>query len=67
MDANVTMKNIDVAKELGFTEKEVNSLVKTLAYRKEYNARPEVKERRKAYAAARNARLSMLAKLLKEN
>ena len=58
----------DMRKQLvaaGFTEKEVNTFLHQEAYRKEYNARPEVKEKRKAYSKTRNERYKMLRELVK--
>lgn len=53
-------------KENNFTLAEYESMQKQLAYRAEYNARPEVREKRRAYTAKRNARMRILKSLLTE-
>jgi hypothetical protein len=60
------MTNTELARELRCSETDVMKLLHTLAYRKEYNSRPEVREKRKTYTAERNRKLSMLNNLLKE-
>lgn len=59
------MNNNELANKLGVSVNDVEKMVKTLAYRREYNSRPEVIERRKKYTRARNLKLSLLNKLLK--
>lgn len=49
----------------GFTINEIERFTNQLEYRREYNSRPDVKEKRKLYTAKRNLRLSLLAKILK--
>jgi hypothetical protein len=48
----------------GFTEQDLQRLEKQLAYRKTYNSRPEVKERRAEYTKQRNAKMKTLKQLL---
>lgn len=60
------MTNNELAKKLNVSEEQVERMIHTLQYRKNYNKRPEVVERRKLYTATRNERLSQLNKLLKE-
>jgi hypothetical protein len=50
----------------GFTLKEYETLQHQLAYRKSYNQRPEVVERRKLYTAKRNLKMKMLKSLLQQ-
>ena len=57
--------NERIAKQMGVSVEDVERMMKTLAYRKEYNSRPEVVEKRKQYARVRNANLSRLNSLLK--
>jgi hypothetical protein len=59
------MSNTELAKTLGVDVNTLESMMKTLAYRKTYNSRPDVREKRKLYTQARNARLSLLSKLMK--
>ena len=61
------MSNTELAKQLGVDVNTVESMMKTLAYRKSYNSRPDVVAKRKVYTATRNARLSLLSKLMREN
>lgn len=51
--------------EAGFSISEVERWYAQTEYRKEYNSRPEVVAKRKAYTVRRNARMSILSKLLK--
>ena len=59
------MSNTELAKQLGVDVNTVESMLKTLAYRKSYNSRPDVVEKRKIYTKRRNERLSLLSKLMK--
>lgn len=52
--------------EAGFTVKEIEAWYAKEEYRREYNARPEVKARRAEYNQKRNARMSTLRMILKE-
>ena len=51
--------------EAGFTAKEIQSYINQLAYRQQYNARPEVKEKRSLYNKRRNDRFAEMKSLLK--
>ena len=53
-----------IAKELNVKTSEVERAIKQLAYRKEYNKRPEVVEKRKAYMRQRNLRIKEALQLL---
>ena len=59
------MTNNELATKMGTSVEQVETMLKVLAYRKEYNKRPDVVERRKVYTAQRNARLTMLSQILK--
>lgn len=50
----------------GFSQKEVEQAVKQLAYRKMYNQRPDVVEKRKKYMKERNERIKEGLKILKQ-
>lgn len=56
----------EAAKTLGVTEKQLESLVNQQIYRKEYNARPEVKLARRMYNRKRYARLQQEMREFKE-
>jgi len=60
------MSNAELAKKLGCDVEQVEKMINVLAYRKEYNSRPDVVEKRRVYTKQRNARLSQLSALLKE-
>jgi len=49
----------------GFKVSEIERWYAQVAYRHEYNLRPDVQAKRKAYNQVRNQRISMLNKLLK--
>lgn len=57
---------IELAKQTGMTINEVEKLLHTLEYRKQYNSRPEVREKRKIYTQERNAKMKTLSNLLRE-
>lgn len=61
--SNVQMKTL--AETMGCDVNDVEKMMKVLAYRKEYNTRPEVVAKRRVYAKERNLKLSILSKLLK--
>lgn len=52
--------------EAGFSIQEVERWYAQIEYRKEYNARPEVREKRKQYTKTRYERMKQLSSLLKE-
>ena len=59
----------DVVEKLtgeGYTLKEVESLLNQLAYRKEYNSRPEVQAKRKLYNQKRNLKMKIMKNLLSQ-
>ena len=58
---------IELAEKLGAEPKDVAATINQQAYRRAYNADPEVKEKRKAYTKARNANLAKVSKLMKEH
>lgn len=58
-------QKMELANTMGVTLEQVDRMLGTLAYRREYNSRPEVQEKRKLYAKTRNAKLSQLSALLK--
>jgi DNA-binding transcriptional MerR regulator len=65
---NTTNLNDEEFKRLrdaGFSVKEIENFYAALAYRKEYNSRPDVKEKRKQYSAQRYNRTKMLREILK--
>lgn len=53
-------------REAGFSITEIERFYAQLEYRKEYNSRPEVKEKRATYNATRYERMKQLRSLLKE-
>ena len=57
----------ELAKVLGCKPEQVQSMINSINYRKEYAQRPDVKEKRKNYAKERNARMSLLRELLKDD
>lgn len=58
-------QKMEIAQTMGVTLEQVEKMLGTLAYRKTYNSRPDVKEKRKVYSKTRNQRLSQLSQLLK--
>jgi hypothetical protein len=58
------MTTLELATQNGFTAKDLQTLTNQLAYRKMYNARPDVVARRKAYTAKRNAKMTALKQIL---
>ncbi len=62
---NATMNVKDLALQLGVSEKEIQSYLNKINYRKMYNLRPEVKERRAAYNKVRNDKIKMIGELIK--
>jgi DNA-binding MarR family transcriptional regulator len=52
----------DLAKQLGITDQTLQSLINSIAYHKQYNQRPEVKQRRKE----RNQLVTKAKQLLRE-
>lgn len=56
-----------MAKELGVPEKQVESHINQLAYRIEYNQRPEVKATRREYNRKRAAEMKVFRQLLKDD
>jgi hypothetical protein len=51
--------------EMGFTDKDIDSYMKRLAYRATYNRRPDVIAKRRAYNQQRNDKMKLIASLLK--
>jgi hypothetical protein len=51
--------------DLGFTVREIERCHAQIEYRKAYNQRPEVRAKRAAYNAARNARMAELKAMLR--
>lgn len=52
--------------EAGFSIQEIERWYAQIEYRKEYNSRPEVREKRKQYTKNRYERMKQLSALLKE-
>jgi predicted solute-binding protein len=55
----------EVAQKTGLSEKEVRSALNSIAYRKEYNQRPGVKEARKLYNQRRQSDIKEAMELLR--
>ena len=55
---------VERALSAGFNINEINTLEKQIAYRKAYNQRPNVVEKRKLYTHARYVRLKALKNIL---
>lgn len=58
---------VETALANGFTLNDINTLEKQLEYRRLYNQRPEVIEKRRVYTQQRYLRLKMLKSLLRSN
>ena len=62
MTNNETVSQL--ATSLGVSEKDIVACLKREQYRMEYNKRPAVVERRKAYNRQRNQKLSLIKQLI---
>lgn len=58
---------VSIALANGFTREDITRMEKQDEYRRQYNLRPEVVEKRKAYAAKRYLKMKALRELLRSN